>query len=361
MMLAFGFNTVLFMGNTMKDCLIAVGVAVGALVVLLIVKQLLVTRLKSAAEKTKTRIDDLAVELVRKTNVLFTIAAAAYLGALFLQLTDEVNTVVRAVVVIVALIQGGLWGNQVLAYWITRVLEPKAKDDPGRRTALAPLRFVGKLVIWSVVLLVSLDNLGVEISALLAGLGVGGLAVALAVQNVLGDLFASLSIVLDRPFEIGDFIIVGDLLGTVEHIGLKTTRVRSLSGEQLVFANTDLLGSRIRNYKRMRERRIVFGLGVTYETPLEKLSRIPEMLKQVVESKEQTRFDRAHFKEYGNFALNFEVVYYMLVPDYNAYMDTQQAINLELFRLFQEEGIEFAYPTSTIHLASGATSAVAKT
>jgi len=194
--------------------------------------------------------------------------------------------------------------------------------------------------------------MGVDITALIAGLGIGGIAVALALQNVLGDLFASLSIVLDKPFVIGDFIIVDDLLGTVEHIGLKTTRVRSLFGEQLVFSNSDLLNSRIRNYKRMHERRIVFSLGVTYQTPYEKLAAIPDIIREIIELQEQVRFDRAHFKEYGDFALEFEIVYYMLVPDYNAYMDTQQAINLALYERFEKEGISFAYPTQTLYVSA---------
>ncbi len=173
-------------------------------------------------------------------------------------------------------------------------------------------------------LLLALDNLGVDVTALVAGLGVGGIAVALAVQSILGDLFASLSIVLDKPFVIGDFIIVGDLLGTVENVGIKTTRVRSLSGEQLIFSNADLLNSRIRNYGRMYERRVVFTVGVTYDTPRHKLE---------------------------DFSLDFETVYYVQDPAYNLYMDIQQAINLELYQRFADEGIEFAYPTQTLFLA----------
>jgi small-conductance mechanosensitive channel len=199
-----------------------------------------------------------------------------------------------------------------------------------------------------VLLLMALANLDVEIGPLLTGLGVGGIAVALAVQNILGDLFASLSIVLDKPFVIGDFIIVGDLMGTVEYVGLKTTRVRSLSGEQLVFANSDLLNARIRNFKRMHERRVVFTVGVTYQTPRAQLAEIPTMIREIVEGQEKARFDRAHFKGYGAFSIDFETVFYVLDPDYNLYMDVQQAINLALHERFEEHGIEFAYPTQTL-------------
>src|SRR5690606_7585627 len=162
--------------------------------------------------------------------------------------------------------------------------------------------------------------------------------------------FGSLSIVLDKPFVIGDFIVVDGLAGTVERIGLKTTRVRALSGEQLVFSNADLLGSRIHNYKRMQERRVVFSFGVTYDTPPEKVAAIPNMVREVIEARENTRFDRAHFQKFGDSDLTFEVVYYMLVADYNLYMDTQQAINLELLRRFAADGIEFAFPTRTLYV-----------
>ena len=195
-----------------------------------------------------------------------------------------------------------------------------------------------------------LDNLGVNITALVAGLGVGGIAVALAVQTILGDLFASLSIVVDKPFVVGDFLIVRDLLGSVEHVGLKTKRLRSLSGEQLVFSNSDLLNSRIRNYGRMYERRVAFDIGVTYQAPREKLVKIPEIIREAVEKQQKTRFDRSHFKAYGDFSLLFESVYFVLESDYNKYMDVQQAINLYIHECFETEAIEFAYLTQTVFL-----------
>jgi len=204
--------------------------------------------------------------------------------------------------------------------------------------------------LWSVVLLLALDNLGMDVTALVAGLGVGGIAVALAAQNILADLFASISIVLDKPFVLGDFVVLDGFAGSVEHVGLKTTRVRSLTGEQLIFSNTDLLGSRLRNYGRMRERRIVFSVGVTYGTSREKLDKIPGILREAVESVPKARFDRAHFKAFGPSSLDFEIVYWVTLPDYAVYMDSQQAINLRIFDRFAAEGIEFAYPTQTLYV-----------
>jgi len=227
-------------------------------------------------------------------------------------------------------------------------------QDTSSATTITFLGFIARLILWVIVLLLILDNLGVNITGLVAGLGIGGIAVALAVQNILGDLLASLSIVLDKPFVIGDFVVVDSLSGTIEHIGLKTTRIRSLSGEQLIFSNNDLLKSRIRNYKRMEERRIVFGFGVVYQTPMEKLTFIKTIVGDIIKKQENARLDRVHFKEYGDSSLNFEVVYFVAKPDFNLYMDVQEAINLEIFRRFQEEGIEFAYPTRTLYLQNDA-------
>jgi small-conductance mechanosensitive channel len=247
-------------------------------------------------------------------------------------------------------VQAGIWAGAILARWLESYRKREMQEDPATATTVSALGFVGKLLLWTAVLLLALDNLGVDITTLVAGLGVGGVAVALALQNILGDLFASLSIVLDKPFVLGDFVIVDEHLGNVEYIGLKTTRVRSLWGEQLIFSNSDLLKSRLRNFGRMFQRRIVFSIGVTYQTPRAKLEAIPGILREAVEAQEQTRFDRSHFKAYGDFAITFETVYYVTVPDYNTYMDIQQAINLRIHERFEQEAIEFAYPTQTLFL-----------
>jgi small-conductance mechanosensitive channel len=339
-----------YLGNSLQTWLIALAVALGTLAVLGLARRVLERRLNSLAARTGTDIDDLAVDLVRMTRLFFPLFIALYIGSRLLAMTPTVDRVVGGAMVIALLVQFALWGNAVISFWITRTMQSRMKEDAAAATTIGALRFLAKLVLWTVVLLLALENLGVDITALVAGLGVGGIAVALALQNVLGDLFASLSIVLDKPFVIGDFIIVGDFLGTVEHIGLKTTRLRSLSGEQLVFANGDLLSSRIRNYKRMAERRVLFSFGVLYQTPAEKLEQIPAIVREIVESQAKTRFDRAHFKGFGDFSLDFEVVYYVLEPDYNLYMDIQQEINLALYRRFEEEGIGFAYPTQTVYV-----------
>lgn len=339
-----------FYDNTLSSWLIALSVAVTIAVVLRIVQALGVRYLARLAARTETTWDDAFVELLRHTKGLFLLIIALFAGALLLTLPEHVRGITKAVTVVALFIQAGIWLNSVILFWVEGYRKRKLKEDPASVTTMSAVSFVGRMVLWSVILLLVLDNMGMNVTALVAGLGVGGIAVALAMQNILGDLFASLSIVLDKPFTLGDFLIIDDYMGSVEHIGLKTTRVRSLSGEQLVFSNADLLSSRIRNYGRMFERRVVFNIGVTYQTPREKLIKIPTIIREAVEGQEKTRFDRSHFKEYGDFSLAFESVYYVLVADYNIYMDIQQAINLRIHERFEEEAIEFAYPTQTLHL-----------
>lgn len=241
--------------------------------------------------------------------------------------------------------------NRALTAWSDRFRPEDRAEHGAQHTTMKMLLFFARFLLFTVGTLVVIDNLpGVQITALVASLGIGGIAVALALQNILSDIFASLTITIDKPFVLGDFIIVGDHLGVVENIGLKTTRIRSLSGEQLIFANSDLLSSRIRNFKRMDERRIAFTLQVTYNTPVEKLKLIPAKVKAIIEELDNTRFDRAHFKAHGSHSLDFEIVYYILGPDYNLYMDRQQAINIAIHEFFAAEEIQFAFPTQTLYL-----------
>ena len=337
-----------YLGNSIEEWLIAAGVMVVTFVVLKLVQRILVSRIGHLAERTKTDIDDAIVEVLSKTKFFFLAIVSVYASSYVLTLSPSALRLVHTVLVFGFLIQGAVWGNTIIAFLLGRAVKKRMTEDAASATTLSALGFVSKLVLWAVLLLLALDNLGVNITGLVAGLGIGGIAVALAIQNILGDLFASLSIVLDKPFVIGDFIIVDQHLGTVEHIGLKTTRIRSLSGEQTVFSNADLLNSRIRNFKRMFERRVVFSVGVTYQTQHDKLATIGKMLQDIIEAQHDVRFDRAHFKDFGDSSLNFEIVYYVQSPDYNRYMDIQQAINLEIYRRFGQEGIDFAYPTRTL-------------
>jgi small-conductance mechanosensitive channel len=336
------------LGNPLLSWLTAIAVAVGINAVVGVVKWVIISRLSKFASQTATHLDDAAIEIAKATRQWLVIFVSLYVALQYLELAPRLEGAFRIAATIAAFLQLGLWANSGFRCWIELYRERAMKANIGAATSIGAMAFIGQVVLWSVVLLLGLDNLGVDVTALIAGLGVGGIAVALAVQNILGDLFASLSIVIDKPFVVGDFIIVDTFAGTVEYVGLKTTRIRSLGGEQIVFANSDLLQARVRNYKRMWERRILFNFGVLYQTTADQLEKIPVLVKAIIEQQPLARFDRAHFAKFGDSSLDYEVVYWMQDPDYTKYMDTQQAINLALVREFEAHGIGFAYPTRTL-------------
>ncbi len=330
--------------------IIAASTAVLVFIVLKSVQWFVVKRISKLVKNTTTELDDLLIEVVRKTHILFLFVAAFYIGANTLSLLPDHRLILHRIFILVLLVQGGVWIGGAISFWLDRTIKRRLVEDAAGATTLTALGFIIQLVLWTIVLLVALANLGIDITAMVAGLGIGGIAVALALQNILADLFSSLSIVLDKPFVIGDFIIVDNYLGTVEHIGLKTTRLRSLAGEQIIFSNSDLLKSRLRNYKRMFERRVEFRVNVAYQTSYEKISVAPKIIREIIESQKNIRFDRSHYKEYAESSLVMEAVYFVLSPDFNLYMDIQQAINLEIHRRFSREKIDFALPTSVMNV-----------
>jgi small-conductance mechanosensitive channel len=337
-------------GGTVQQWLLAGLIFVSALIVFPLIHAVLGRRAVRLAERTDLTWGAAVAEAFRGTRFWFLLVLAFYLASLALALPPKTRAAVEAVTILVLLVQAAIWGNTAINVGLDRYAKREQAKDPAAVTTVSALGFIGKLAFFVVLVLLALDNLGIEVTALIAGLGIGGIAVALATQNILGDLFASLLIVLDKPFVLGDFIVVGDFVGHVEKIGLKTTRLRSLSGEQLVVSNNDLLQSRLRNFKRMIERRVLFTVGVTYDTPLEKLAAVPGMIREIIESQPDVRFDRSHFKEFGSYSLNFETVYFVLSPEFGRYMDRQQAINLAIYDRFAQNEIKFAYPTQTLFL-----------
>ena len=330
---------------------IATGIAVAICLLLYAARKLLVGRISAFAQHTTTWLDDLAARVLAATHPLFMLVIGIYAGSHWLALPAKTVTTLEHLAVTALLLQMARWGDVAVHGWLHYYRLRRGEQDAASTTSNAALGFVARVLLWAVIALMILDNFGVNITTLVASLGIGGIAVALAMQNILGDLFSSLSIVLDKPFVVGDFITVDDFSGNVEYIGLKTTRIRGLGGEQIVFSNSDLLQSRIRNFKRMQTRRIVFSIGVVYEISKQQLLSIPGILRDAVQAQPQAKFDRAHFKSYGASSLDFEVVYIVQTPDYATYMDIQQAINVSLFERFEQEGIGFAYPTRTVRLA----------
>jgi len=340
-----------FLGNTFQDYLVSAAVFLGVFVGMPIAKALVLRHLKTLSETTENDFDDLLHDLLRRFVGPFVyLFTALYFGTLSLSLPENLSRLLYGFFVVILTIKVAQILQETAGYSIRKWTKRTMKEDPTSAAMLKNMTWVVRIMIWAATLLFIFDNLGVNITAFVASLGIGGVAIALAAQAVLGDAFSSFAIFMDKPFQVGDFIIVGDLLGTVEHVGFKTTRIRSLGGEQLIFSNTDLTSSRIKNYKRMQERRVVFSIGVIYQTPIEKVKALPQMIRRVVEEHESARFDRAHFKSFGDFALIYEVVLIVLRPDYNTYMDVQQSINFRLMEELQKAEIEFAYPTQQLYV-----------
>ena len=342
-------------GNTVQTWLLALAVALASIGVLLIVRRFLVGRFFRYAGASPNEIDDLLAELLKRTRIsVLMVLVVAGTALLMLILPTALRTGIKAVAVVALFVQGMSWGNGIISFWMNHYAARRGMTTGSSAATVGALVVLARVALFLVLFLFALDNLGFEIAPLIAGLGIGGIAIALAVQNILGDLFAALSIVVDKPFAVGDFIIIDTHMGTVEHIGLKSTRIRALSGEQIIIGNADLLKARINNFQRMVERRAVFTIGVVYETEPETLERIPTIIREVVTAQDRVRFDRSHFRTYADSSLNFETVYWVLTPDFTAYADIQQAINFEIFRRFRDAGIVFAYPTRTIYMGDRA-------
>jgi small-conductance mechanosensitive channel len=290
-----------------------------------------------------------AAVLARTSRISIAVAALALSAAAFGMWRPWIGVVLS----VAMMVQIGLWLSLFLNMLIVGYASRHSAGQGALANAVSLVRVLVEVAVWSIVLLVVFSTLGINVTAMVAGLGIGGIAIGLAAQGIFADLFSSLAIVFDRPFVQGDFVVFGDKAGTVENVGIKSTRLRALTGEQLVLSNANLLSQTIHNYQKLRERRILFGFGVTYQTPYALMRQIPLCVRKIVSEIESARFDRCHFKALGDSALEFEVVYFVLDADYNRYMDIQQTINLELMRQFEDMGIEFAYPTQTLFFAGG--------
>ncbi len=339
-------------GATMTQWAMALATLGLVYVALAVLRRLLVHRLGALAARTATHWDDLAVEFTRRTRPYFLLVIAVYAAARIVTPSPEFARVLRAIGVVLVLFQAGVWGNGLIGFGADHYSRQRAASDIGTRTTIQAIGYAGRFVLWGLLVVTALQNFGIDVTALVTGLGIGGIAIALALQNILGDLFAALAIVLDKPFIVGDAIQVDTINGTIEHVGLKTTRIRSLSGEQVVISNADLLKSRIRNYKRMEQRRAVFDLNLAFDTSPAKVAAIPAMVRDVIESQAHTRFERSHLLSIAETGLRIENVYYVTDPDYGRYADIQHAINLELLRRLRREKIEFGFATRTMMLRS---------
>ncbi|MDQ7773648.1 MAG: mechanosensitive ion channel family protein [Elusimicrobiales bacterium] len=340
-----------YFGNTLSDYLHAAAVFGIVLAGLYLLRSVVLAKLRELAKKTETGLDDLLVELIYAVKAPEYHLIALYASVRYLEMPPAFDRALFAVILVVLAVRAVTLAQKLLDYWLEKFAAERYTDQAVRDTVLKSARVVFKTLLWVTAAIFVLSNLGVNVSAALAGLGIGGVAVALAAQAILGDLFNFFVILLDKPFRIGDFVILDDMMGTIEHIGLKSTRVRSLGGELIIISNSRMLTGGLRNYKAMNQRRVVFKIGVTYQTPQEKLRLIPSLIKEAVSSVQDTRFDRSNLQAYGAYSIDFETVYYVTVADYNVYAADHEAVLLGIGGAFAREGIQFAYPTQTLFVS----------
>jgi len=339
-------------GNTAYEYFLAGCIFVGLMIVLKIFQLLLLHQLKRWATFTKTALDDALLDYVETIGKSFYIIVSVWIASLPLDLPDSIEHGLYAIFLLAIIVQIIRIIENVAVFAIdTHVQKNAEKFDRGQNKTMVRLAKLGiRVSLWVVGLITILSNMGLDVTSLVASLGIGGLAIALALQNILGDMFSSFSIYMDKPFEVGDFIVVGENSGTVKRVGLKTTRLKTLQGEELIISNNELTDARIQNFKKLERRRVVFTFGVTYETDADKLAAIPTMIQEIIDAVDGVKFGRCHLDAYADSSLNFEAVYHVDDASYDQYMDRKQEIHLAVFKKFAAEGISFAYPTQTVYV-----------
>lgn len=345
-----GFFAFMNENNTNEAYLTAIGIFLGLFLFFKLFDYYLIYIFKRATRKTKNSWDDWVVNFVEGIHWPFYAYLAIYISALYLKFPDLINRILKYILVlfIAYYISKGL--ISVSNHMLDRYKEKKKKKDKSTNESMINvLKIIAKIIIWTLALLMVLSNFGIEITPLIAGLGIGGIAIGLALQNILGDLFSAFAIYFDKPFQEGDFIIVGNDMGVVKNIGIKTTRLQALGGEELVISNSELTSTRINNYKKMNTRRVVFEFGVEYDTNVTKLKKIKKIVSDIVSKTKNAKLDRVHFKKFGDSSLVFEVVYYIDTNDYNTYMDVQEEMNLKIKEAVEKQNVGFAFPSRTIY------------
>ena len=339
-----------FLGNTVQAWLIALGIVLLAMLVLRIVATVVIARKKRYTTHSKTTWDDFIIANIEASAIPLSYIFVVYIALNTLHFSANTDKIIHIAWLVVLTFFLLRIITSAFKKFVHSFINRHSEDGEVKEKQASGLIIVVNIVIWILGIIFLINNLGYNVTTLIAGLGIGGIAIALAAQTILGDLFSYFVIFFDRPFEIGDFIVVEDKAGVVEYIGIKTTRLRTLGGEQLVCSNTDLTNSRVHNYKRMERRRVVFTLGVTYQTTHAQLAQIPQIVKNIITARELVTYDRGHFSAYADSSLNFEFVYYVESPEYNVYMDIQQQVYLDIFAAFEQQGIAFAYPTRTLFI-----------
>lgn len=340
---------VIYNGNSGMDFLIAAFIFVASLAVLSIFKKVFISRLKKIALKTKTQVDDVLLEVLENIKPIFYMVLSAYGAVSYLNIPSKISKLFNIIILTIIVFEGIKVAQKIISFMTYKAIKKEGDDDAQAKSTVKTFNIFIKIILWSFGIILILQNANINVSSLIAGLGIGGIAVALAVQNILKDIFSSFSILVDKPFQIGDFIKAGNDFGTVEKIGIKTSRLRTLDGQILIISNQELTTARVENFKHIKKRRALFTLGLEYETSEENLAKVPSLVKEIVASQELADFDRCHFKSYGDFSLDFEVSFYVRTQNYSELLDVIQEVNLQIFSVFKKEGIGFAYPTQTIY------------
>lgn len=344
------FLSTTYWNNTGQEYLIALGVLILLFAVLKIFDSAIVVILRKGAKRTKIKWDDLVIDFISAINWQFYAFISFYIGTLFLTLPEVFEKILYFLLLIFVAYYVAQGLSRMVDHFTQRQLDKREGGERKNTSMIKAFGVIFKIAIYAVAILMILDNFGIEITPLVASLGIGGIAIAIALQSVLGDLFSAFAIYFDKPFKEGDFIIIGDDLGTVKHIGIKTTRIETLQGQELIVSNTEMTSTRVNNYGKMKKRRIVFSFGVEYSTSVAKLKKINKIVEKILKEVKNADLDRVHFKTFGDFSLNYEVVYYVNSSEYLEYMNIQQEINLKLKEAFEKENIVFAFPTQTLHI-----------
>ena len=337
-----------FYGNTLYAYLIGTLVFFGVLLGLKIFKTVVVSRILKLAKKTKSNLDDMVVDAINVIHWPFYFLLSLNIAFNFINIHDLVSKTVYIFLLVAIVYYVIKFAEKLIDYGAQTIIEKKKEE--GGMEIVGLLSTVLKISLWAGAIVLLLANMGYNVTSLIAGLGIGGLAIALALQNILSDIFSSISIYFDKPFKVGDFVTIGGFSGTIKRIGIKTTRLQALQGEEIVMSNNELTQAKVQNFGLMSRRRVVLNLGVTYQTRSEQLKKIPDILKRIIDKAENATFDRSHFKSYGDSALGFETVYYIESSDYAEYMDIQEGVNLDIYEEFEKEKIDFAYLTQTLFI-----------
>lgn len=340
-----GISTYTIANNSVNDYLISLIIFIVSIVVLRIFKYIILKKLKEIFAKTATEYDDLVVKVIDAFGWPFYVLISAYVAFYFIVIPDGLRIFLYYLIIVLGTYYAIKGVQTLIDHGTHKMIVKKQKEggDEERGADTSVIDLLGRLLksfLWIMATIFIISNLGYNVSTLIAGLGIGGLAIAIALQNILSDIFASFSIYFDKPFQAGDFITFADESGTVKRIGLKSTRIQTLHGEELIVSNKQLIESKVHNHKRMEMRRVVFNLGIAYGTPNEKLEKIPVIIKKIMDNIKVIKFDRVHFVKFGDFSLVFEIVYYVKTRDYNKHMDVRHVINMAINEQFSKEGIE---------------------